>query len=97
ARDGTASLTRIRLGGTTRPTRSPRTRASPIFPTPAIPIVSCPSIGPPPPRRPLACLAGSPLICKQDFEGLLEPWSRSCLERFRVLTRPSRSRVLDIV
>src|SRR2546421_10846685 len=50
ARDGTASLTRIRVAGTTRPTRSPRTRASPIFPTPAMPIISCPSIGPPPPR-----------------------------------------------
>src|SRR5919201_1128491 len=39
AREETASLTRILAGGTTRPTRSPRTRASPILPTPAMPIV----------------------------------------------------------
>src|SRR5256884_1794817 len=47
ARAGTASLTRIRDAGTTRPTIKPRTSASPIFPTPAIPMTCCVAIFPP--------------------------------------------------
>src|SRR5712692_9929523 len=47
ARAGTASLTRIRDAGTTRPTIKPRTSASPILPTPAIPMTCCVAIFPP--------------------------------------------------
>ena len=50
-RAGIASLTRILDVGTTRPTIKPRTSASPILPTPAIPIVFSFSMWSPPAIR----------------------------------------------
>src|SRR2546423_1726467 len=65
ARAGIASLTRIREAGTTRLTIKPRTSASPILPTPAIPIVFWVSMRSAPRRVPEKT---------QSFLLLFRPW-----------------------